>query len=150
VTVYTPFLGHTTLFFGDWQSLFERAGWWHGNDIYLHPNIYSYDEIPDLWGLQTVAHENLHLTQGYSVALTQNGEMEAWHYGLTVFQNLGGVIGKTGRNREVFDATTVEAFTKAFKEHDPVYWRGLKLLPPWFSYQLEFNGIGFRYYFPYK
>jgi hypothetical protein len=153
VTVYTPFLGHTSLFLGDWQSLFEVDGWWHGNDIYLHPNEYSYDEIPDLWGLQTVAHENLHLTQGYLFALTQNGEMEAWQYGLTVFQNLGGVIVPRSRDEGVLQATTVEAFTEVIKEKDPVYWRGLKLLPPWFHtpFQLfEFDGSEYRSRFPFE
>lgn len=116
---------------GDWESLFSVGAWWKGKKlVVLNPNSgYTMKKRPKLWGISLVAHEAKHISQGLR-AWTKRGEMEAWKFGLTIYENMGGTIDSP-RDTGVRDAQTLDEFVKAIRTHDPKYWKGLRLLPPW-------------------
>jgi len=118
---------------GDWQSEFNIGAWYEGNDlIVLNPNDgYSTNSVPDPWGLSLVIHEAKHIEQGFFVAFSKTGEMEAWKIGLEVFSSLTGINPENFslRSRDVYNSLTVDAFEKAIRTHDTGYWQGLKWLP---------------------
>jgi hypothetical protein len=78
-----------------------------------------------------VIHEAKHIEQGFFVAFSKTGEMEAWKIGLLVYSSLTGIKPENfgSRGRDVYNSLTVDAFDNAIKTNDAGYWRGLRLLP---------------------
>ena len=141
IKVGEPFEYHETIgidyFTGDWQSLGNIGAWYEGDDlIALNPNAgYSEQTVPDIWGISLVAHEALHISQGWR-SWTKGGEMEAWQLGIKIFQNLGGILST--RDIKVLNATSIHDFASAIKHYDNTgYWKGLRILPPWISVPKE-------------
>jgi hypothetical protein len=137
IEVGEPFEYHETIgigyFTGDWQTLGDISAWYEGDDlVVLNPNSgYSEDTLPRPWGISIVAHEALHISQGWR-ARTKRGEMEAWQFGLRIFETLGGDVSGL-RNSTVMGAQTVNEFVSAIRTYDSGYWFGLQFYPPWFA-----------------
>jgi hypothetical protein len=67
------------------------AMWSINGNIYLNANSYSLSTPPtNAFMLSLVAHEALHLKQGFVTALSVYGELDAWQLGFRIYQTLGG------------------------------------------------------------
>jgi hypothetical protein len=69
------------------------AMWFIDGNIYLNANTYSIQTYPaDAFMLNLIAHEALHLQQGFFTALSVYGELQAWQLGFRVAQSLGMIL----------------------------------------------------------
>ena len=58
------------------------------NDRYLKNGV----DWQDAWVVSLIAHEACHLRQGWERAFSVFGELEAWHMGFRLYENLGGAL----------------------------------------------------------
>jgi hypothetical protein len=71
------------------QGPHTSAIWFPGQRIFLNPRYYSLDTDPaDPLLLSILIHEVCHLRQGFTLALSVYGEMEAWQLGFSVHKQL--------------------------------------------------------------
>lgn len=122
-----------------WQSGFgSRGAWYEGDNLVVlngdlkNPdgsNVYSLNSMPDTWGLSNVIHEARHIEQGYNIAFSKFGEMDAWQVGIDVAENLGYYQEKgwNDRDLDVKYAETVDDFSQAVQDHDKSYWNALSV-----------------------
>jgi RHS repeat-associated protein len=124
-----------------WQSGFgSRGAWYEGDDLVVlnsdlknldGSNVYSLNSMPDAWGLSNIIHEARHIEQGYNIAFSKFGEMDAWQVGINVAENLGYYQenGWNNRDLDVKYAETIEDFSQAIQDHDKSYWNALSVTP---------------------
>lgn len=74
------------------QGPHTSAIWFPGQRIFLNPRYYSLETDPsDPLLLSILIHEVCHLRQGFTLALSVYGEMEAWQSGFSVHKQLTGL-----------------------------------------------------------
>jgi hypothetical protein len=74
------------------QGPHTSAIWFPGQRIFLNPRYYSLETDPsDPLLLSILIHEVCHLRQGFALALSVYGEMEAWQLGFSVHRQLSGI-----------------------------------------------------------
>lgn len=71
------------------QGPASGAFWWLDRNIYLNPRYYNLDQPPqDPRLLTLLLHEARHLQQGFLVALSVYGELDAWQVGFRLYYQL--------------------------------------------------------------
>jgi hypothetical protein len=71
------------------QGPATAAMWWIDGNLYLNPDTYSDTHDPgDAFMLSSIAHEAVHLQQGWLTALSRYGEFQAWQMGFRVLKAL--------------------------------------------------------------
>jgi hypothetical protein len=74
------------------QGSASSAIWAPGKRIFLNPKYFSLDTEPSDPRLHSIlVHEVCHLKQGFWMALSIYGELEAWQLGFNVYRELTGL-----------------------------------------------------------